>query len=72
MTKSWCVGGRHYSESINQNTYEKLNTKTKKLVKIVENIKVKIKIKNKIVKIVKIMKEKHDFYGRNKSQIFTK
>ena len=28
------VGGRHYSESISQNVYEKLNAKTKKLVKI--------------------------------------
>ena len=36
MTKTWCVGGRHYSESINQNLYEKRNPKTNK---IVENIK---------------------------------
>ena len=31
MTKIWCVGGRHYSESNNENVYEKLNPKTKKL-----------------------------------------
>ena len=23
MAKTWCVGGRHYSESVNQNKYEK-------------------------------------------------
>ena len=37
MTKTWCVGGRHYSESINLNVYEKLNPKTKKLVKIIKS-----------------------------------
>ena len=52
MTKTWCVGGRHYSESINQIVYEKLNHKTQKLVEIIE--------------------EKCDFYGRIKFQIFTK
>ena len=36
MTKTWCVGGRLYSESINQNIYEKVNPKTKKLVKIIK------------------------------------
>ena len=34
MTKTWCVGGRHYSESINQNVYENIKLKTKKYVKI--------------------------------------
>ena len=33
MTETWCVGGRHYSDTINQNIYEKRNPKTKKLVK---------------------------------------
>ena len=33
MTKTWCVGGTHYSGSIYQNAYEKLNPKTKKFVK---------------------------------------
>ena len=36
MTKTWCVGGRHYSESIIQNVYEKVNPKTKKLVKVIK------------------------------------
>ena len=36
MTKTCCVGGKHYSESINQNVYEKVNPKTKKLVKILK------------------------------------
>ena len=33
MTKTWCVGGRQYSRTVNQNVYEKVNPKTKKLVK---------------------------------------
>ena len=37
MTKTWCVGGRYYSESINQNVYEKVNPKTKKLVKNIKS-----------------------------------
>ena len=36
MTKTWCAGGRHYSESINQNVFEKVNPKTKKVVKIIK------------------------------------
>ena len=34
MIKTWCAGGRHYSNTINQNVFEKVNPKTKKLVKI--------------------------------------
>ena len=37
MTKTWCVGGKHYSESINQNVYEKLNPKNKKLAKVIKS-----------------------------------
>ena len=37
MTKTWCVGGRHYSESISPNVYEKLNPRTKKLVKVTKD-----------------------------------
>ena len=33
MTKTWCVGGRHYSNTVNQNVYEKVNPKIKKFVK---------------------------------------
>ena len=32
----WCVGGRHYSGTIYQNIYEKVNPKTKKLVKVIK------------------------------------
>ena len=38
MSTTLCVGGRRYSESINQNLYEDANPKTKKLVKIIEGI----------------------------------
>ena len=34
MTKLWCVGGRHYSITAKQNIYEKLNPKTKNLLKL--------------------------------------
>ena len=36
MTKTWCVGGRQYSNTTNKNRYEKVNPKTKKLVKIIK------------------------------------
>ena len=34
MIKTWCVGGRHMSNTNNITQYEKVNPKTKKLVKI--------------------------------------
>ena len=33
MTKTWCVGGKHYSITNNVTQYEKVSSKTKKLVK---------------------------------------
>ena len=37
MTKTWCVGGKHYSNTNNNNTqYEKMNPKTKKFVKFIK------------------------------------
>ena len=33
MTKTWCVGGRHYSNTVNQSAYEKRNATTEKLLK---------------------------------------
>ena len=36
MTKTWRVGGRHYSDTIFQNVYEKLNPKIQKLTKIIK------------------------------------
>ena len=34
--QSYCLGGRHFSQTINQNVYEKVNPRTKKLVKIIK------------------------------------
>ena len=36
MTKTYCLGGRHYSNTNNITEYEKVNPKTKKLVKIIK------------------------------------
>ena len=36
MTKTSCLGGRHYSNTNNITQYEKINPKTKKLVKIIK------------------------------------
>ena len=35
MPKTWCVGGRHKSNTNNIIEYEKVNPKTKKLVEII-------------------------------------
>ena len=36
MTKTWCVGGKLYSNTNNITRYEKRNPKTKKLVEIIK------------------------------------
>ena len=36
MTKIWCVGGRHKSNTNNIVEYEKVNPRTKKFVKIIK------------------------------------
>ena len=36
MAKTWCVGGKHYSNTKNMTQYEKVNPRTKKLVKIIK------------------------------------
>ena len=36
MTKTWCLGGHHYSSTNNKTQNEKRNPKTKKLVKIIK------------------------------------
>ena len=36
MTLSWCVGGKHKSKTINQIIFEKVNPKTKELVRIIK------------------------------------
>ena len=33
--QSYCLGGRHFSETVKENVYEKVNPKTRKLVKII-------------------------------------
>ena len=36
MTKTWCVGGKHYQNTDNISQYEKVNPDTKKFVKIIK------------------------------------
>ena len=36
MTKTWCVGGKHYSNTNNITKYEKVNARNKKLVKVIK------------------------------------
>ena len=36
MTKTWCVGGKQYSNTNNISQNEKVNSKTKKLVKLIK------------------------------------
>ena len=33
MTKTWCVGGKHFCNTDNISQYEKVNPKTKKFIK---------------------------------------
>ena len=37
MTKTWCAGGRHFSQSVNQIIFEKLHPETNKDVKIIKS-----------------------------------
>ena len=34
--QTYCFGDRHHSNTVNQNVYEKLNPKAKKLVKLIK------------------------------------
>ena len=36
MTKTLCVGGKHYSNTVNENIFENVIPRTKKLVKIIK------------------------------------
>ena len=36
MTETYCVGGRHYSPTINETKTEKINPKTNKLIIIMK------------------------------------
>ena len=38
MTKTWCLGEKHYSNTKNIVEIEKVNSETKKLVKIIKGI----------------------------------
>ena len=38
MTKTYCLGGRHYSKTNNITQNEKVNPRTKKLVKIIKSV----------------------------------
>ena len=58
MAKIWCVGGRQYSESVNQNIYQKLFPKTKKLVKVIKSYCKICGCKNHKISLSKRHKEK--------------
>ena len=34
--ESYCLGGRHYSQTVDKNIFEKFNPRTKKLAKIIK------------------------------------
>ena len=36
MTNTWCVGGKHFSNTNNITQYEKVNPRTKKLFKVIK------------------------------------
>ena len=59
--QSFCLRGRHYSQTLNENTYEKVNTKTKKLFKIIKGT-CSICGRNKSQIFTKQMTRGKDFY----------
>ena len=46
MTKTWCVGGRQYTNTKNITEYEKVNPKTKNLLKTFRELVVFVVVKN--------------------------
>ena len=36
MIKTWCVGGKHFSNAVKENIFEKVNPRTKKLNKFIK------------------------------------
>ena len=36
MTKTYCVDGKHFSDTVKQNVYENVNPRSKKLVKVIK------------------------------------
>ena len=65
MTKTWCVGGCHYSNINKISEFEKRNPKTKKLVKIIKG-KCSICGRNKSQIFTKYMTKAEDFIKRGK------
>ena len=58
MTKTWCVGGSHYSDNNNNKIEnEKVNPKTKKIVKIIKVLVVLAIVLNHNFSLSKILKE---------------
>ena len=46
MTKTWCVGGKHYSNSNEITQYEKVNPRTKNLLKLSKELAVFVVVTN--------------------------
>ena len=65
MTKTCCLGGRHYSNTNNITQNEKINTKNKKVVKII-NGSCNICGLNKSEIVTKSMTRGEDFNKRDK------
>ena len=58
MAKTWCVGGRHKSNPNNFIEFEKVNPRTKKLVKILKVVVVFAVVINHKFLPSKLLKEK--------------
>ena len=65
MTKTYCLGGRHYSDTNNIIQYEKVNPKTKKLVRIIKGT-CSVCGRNKSQIFTKYMTRGEDFIKRGK------
>ena len=52
QNQTFCLGGRHYSQTVNQNDNEKINTKTRKVVKSIKicNFLGELKVKFLLIK----------------------
>ena len=58
MIKTWCVGGKQYSNTNNVIQYEKINPRTEKLVKIIKKIVVFVDETNLNFLLSKLLQEK--------------
>ena len=67
MTKTWCVEGHHYSKTNNISENEKINPKTKNIVKILKrNCTVCGRSESQI--FIKLMTEGEDFFKKGKCE----